>query len=47
MLWIMIVVFFILWIVGFLGNIGGSLIHLLLVAALIILTIDLLAGRRN
>lgn len=45
MLWALIVVILILWLVGFLViPVGGSLIHLLLVIALIILVYRLLTG---
>ncbi|MDP1809452.1 MAG: lmo0937 family membrane protein [Actinomycetota bacterium] len=47
MFWIIIIIFLLLWLVGLLGNIGGSLIHLLLIAALVVFLIDLLAGRRG
>ncbi|HKD74051.1 MAG TPA: lmo0937 family membrane protein [Ktedonobacterales bacterium] len=36
-----------LWLIGFLVHIGGGLIHLLLVIALIILIINLVTGRRT
>ena len=35
MLWTILVILLVLWLVGFLGHIGGGLIHLLLVIALI------------
>ena len=47
MLWTIVAVFLILWILGFSLSIGGSLIHLLLVAALIIVVINLVSGRRG
>jgi hypothetical protein len=46
MLWTIIVVLLILWILGFSFSIGGSLIHLLLVVALVVLVINLVSGRR-
>ena len=46
MLWTILVILLILWLVGFLGHIGGGLIHLLLVIALIVLVINLVSGRR-
>jgi hypothetical protein len=36
-----------LWLLGVVGSVGGSLIHLLLVVALVILVINLLTGRRT
>jgi hypothetical protein len=47
MLWTIIVIFLILWLLGFTLHIGGSLIHLLLVVALVIFVINLLTGRRG
>ena len=46
MLWTILVVLVILWLIGFLSHVAGSLIHLLLVVALVILVINLLSGRR-
>lgn len=45
MLWTIIVVLFVLWILGFAIHIGGSLIHLLLVIAVILVIYNLVAGR--
>jgi hypothetical protein len=45
MLWTIIVVLFVLWILGFAIHIGGSLIHLLLVIAVILIVYNLVAGR--
>jgi hypothetical protein len=47
MLWTLFVVVLVLWLLGFSFHIAGSLIHLLLVVALIILVINLLSGRRS
>jgi hypothetical protein len=47
MLWALIVILVVLWLVGFLVvQIGGALIHLLLVIALIVLLYQLITGRR-
>ena len=46
MLWTNLVIILILWLVGFLGKVGGGLVHLLLVIALVVLVIQLLTGRR-
>ena len=46
MLWTILGVLVVLWLLGFGFNIGGSLIHLLLVIALIVLVIQLVTGRR-
>jgi len=45
MLWTLLVVVLVLWLLGFAVNVG-SLIHLLLVVALIILIVQLVSGRR-
>jgi hypothetical protein len=47
MLWTIFAVLLILWLLGFTLSIGGSLIHLLLVVALVVLVINLLSGRRG
>lgn len=47
MLWTIVVVILLLWVLGFLGHVGGGLIHLLLVVALIVVIINLLQGRRT
>ena len=46
MLWTIIVILLVLWLLGFLTHVGGSLIHLILVIAVIVLVIQLLTGRR-
>jgi hypothetical protein len=47
MLWTIIVVLVVLWLLGFTLHIGGALIHILLVLALIVLVYNLLVGRRG
>ena len=47
MLWTVIVILFVLWLLGLIGNIGGGLIHLLLVVALIVFIYDMLVRRRG
>jgi Family of unknown function (DUF5670) len=47
MLTTILVVLVILWLLGFSLHIGGSLIHALLVIALILLVVNLLGGRRG
>jgi hypothetical protein len=46
MLWTILVVLLILWLLGFSFHIAGSMIHLLLVVALVILVINLISRRR-
>lgn len=47
MLWTIFAVVLVLWLLGFSLHIGGGLIHLLLVVALVILVINLISGRRS
>ena len=47
MIYTIIVVLVILWLLGFIGHIGGGLIHLLLVVALIVFIWNLITGRRS
>src|SRR5437764_12256034 len=44
MLWAIIAVLIILWLLGFIGHVAGSFVHLLLVIALIVLVVQLLTG---
>jgi len=46
MLWTIIVIMGILWLLGLSFNVGGGLIHLLLVVAVVVLVFNLLSGRR-
>lgn len=45
-LWIIVVVLVVFWLLGFGLNVGGSLIHLLLVIAVVLILFNLLSGRR-
>jgi hypothetical protein len=47
MLWTIVAIFLILWLLGFSLSLGGSLIHILLVLALIVVVINLVTGRRG
>jgi hypothetical protein len=47
MLWTIFVIILVLWLLGFSFHIAGSLIHLLLVVALIVLVFNLISGRRS
>ena len=47
MLWTIIVILLILWLLGFGLHVGGGLIHIVLVIAVIILIINLISGRRT
>jgi hypothetical protein len=46
MLWTIFVILLVLWLLGFSLHIGGSLIHLLIVIAVIVLIFNLISGRR-
>ena len=50
MLWTIVLILVVLWLLGFSFNIGGGLVHLLLVIALIVLAVQLFqmftGGRR-
>jgi hypothetical protein len=46
MLWTILVIILVLWLIGFLAKVGGGLVHLLLVIALVVLVIQLITGRR-
>ena len=46
LLWLIIIVLIILWLGGFALHIGGGLIHILIVIALILLIYRLVTGRR-
>jgi len=47
MLWTILVVLVILWLLGFGMHVGGGLIHLVLVVALVVLIFNLVTGRRR
>jgi hypothetical protein len=46
MLWTLLAILLVLWLLGLVANIGGGLIHLLLVVAAVVLLIQLFTGRR-
>jgi hypothetical protein len=46
MLWTIFVILLVLWLLGFSLHVGGALIHLLLVIAVIVLVFNLISGRR-
>ena len=47
-LWIIVVVLVVLWLLGWLAfHIGGGLIHLLIIVAIIVLLYNLFVGRRS
>jgi len=46
LLWIIIIVLVVLWLAGFSLHIGGGLIHILIVVALILVVYRLATGRK-
>jgi uncharacterized membrane protein len=46
MLWTVFAILLLLWLLGWGFHIAGSLIHLILVIALVVLVIELITGRR-
>lgn len=46
MLWTIVVILVVLWLLGLVANVGGGLVHALLVIALIVIVVNLLRGRR-
>ncbi|HJE51425.1 MAG TPA: lmo0937 family membrane protein [Tessaracoccus flavescens] len=46
-LWIVLVVLLALWLIGFIADVAGGLIHILLVIALIIFVYNLVTGRKK
>ncbi len=46
MLWTILGILLVLWLLGLIGNIGGGLIHLLLVIAVIVFVYNLITKRR-
>lgn len=47
MLWTIVAILLILWLLGFSFGVGGSLVHLVLAAAAVVVVINLLSGRRR
>jgi hypothetical protein len=46
MIWTILGILLVLWLLGFIANVAGSLIHLLLVVAAVVLVVKLVSGRR-
>lgn len=47
LLWTIIVILVIFWVIGLVAHIGGGLIHLVIVVAVILFIINLLTGRKT
>ena len=46
MLWTLLLLVFLLWLLGIIAHVGGTLVHLLLVFAVVLFLIELLSRRR-
>ena len=47
MIWTIVAILVVLWLLGFIGHVGGGLIHLLLVIALFVFIWNMVVGRRR
>jgi hypothetical protein len=47
MLWTIITILAVLWLLGMISNVGGGLIHLLLVVAVVVFLFNMISGRRG
>jgi hypothetical protein len=47
MLWTIFVILLVMWLLGFGFHVGGGLIHLLLVVAVVVLVFNLISERRG
>ena len=47
LIWAIVVILVVLWLLGLVINVGGGLIHLVLVLAVILLIYNLISGRRT
>ena len=47
MLWTVFVILLVLWLLGFSFHVGGGLIHILIVIAVVVLILNLIGGRRS
>lgn len=47
MLWTIAIILIALWLLGLIGHVGGGLIHILLVIAIIVIAYNLITGRRG
>ncbi|HXI12367.1 MAG TPA: lmo0937 family membrane protein [Thermoanaerobaculia bacterium] len=46
MLWTIVAILLILWLLGFSFHVGGGLIHLILVIAVVVIIFQLITGRK-
>lgn len=45
-LWAIVAILFAFWLLGFLLHVGGGLIHIVLVVAVVLIVVNFLTGRR-
>ena len=46
MIWTILVILLVLWLLGFVAEVAGGFIHLLLLVAAVVLVVKLVSGRR-
>jgi hypothetical protein len=46
-IWLLLVALVVFWLIGFIADVAGGLIHILLVVALVVLIFNLITGRRG
>ena len=46
MLWTVLLFLFVLWLLGLIAEVGGTLVYLLLILALVLFLVDRLTGRK-
>jgi hypothetical protein len=47
MLYTIVAILVALWLIGFVAHVGGGLIHILLVVAVVVFLFNMITGRRN
>lgn len=47
MLWTIVAIVLLLWLLGFSLNVGGGLIHVLLVVVIVVVLVQVIQGRRD
>lgn len=47
MLWTIVGILLVLWLLGLIAHVGGALIHVLLVIAVIVILYNIITGRRK
>ena len=47
MLWTILLILVVLWLLGLVSHVGGNLIHILLIVAVIVMIYNVVIGRRS